>query len=51
MKLSPALLSIVVEVIGAILSSDSPTAAARRALAAARHRAVVEAAKARRPRK
>lgn len=44
-------ITLIGEVIKAILTAKNPTAAARRALAAARHRAVVEAAKARRPSK
>ena len=51
MNIPAPLLSLIVEVVGAILSAPNKTAAARRALAAARHRAVVEAAKARRPSK
>ena len=45
MNIPAPLLTLVVEVVGAILAAKNPNAAARRALAAARHRAVVEAVK------
>ena len=51
MNVPVPVLKLIAEVLGAILSAKDPSAAAKRALAAARHRAVVEAAKARRPSK
>jgi hypothetical protein len=46
MSIPASIVNLIAEVIGAIVNAPDQTAAAKRALAAARHRAVVEAAKA-----
>lgn len=51
MKVPLTLVTLLVELFAAVANAPNQDAAARRAIAAARHRGVIEVAKAARPRK